>query len=121
MLLELTENLRAISPEDVMQMRQDGAFLYSKYFSSIEQIVQTVFEIIHDRIYFQKKRSMKMWNTIPGAISITPGQTLNSIPFLYDSTEANFTVVIHVVQSVTSSNTPLIRTMKNLWIGLIKV
>ena len=117
MLLELTENLRSISPEDIMKMRQQGAFLYSKYFSSIDQIVQTVFEILHDRVFFQDKRSHQMWNLPPGALAVTPSQTLSSVPFYFNTKMTNFTVVIHAVQSVTSSKSALVRTIKNLWLS----
>lgn len=47
-------------------MRQQGAMLYNLYFSSIDQIIQSTFEIIRERIFPEEKRDSFIWNTNPG-------------------------------------------------------
>ena len=53
-------------------MRQQAAWLYSTYFSSIDSIIQTTVEIIHDRVFPSHARSMQQWNTEPGALIVRP-------------------------------------------------
>ena len=55
-----------ISPDKIFQMRQQGAMLYNLYFSSIDQIIQSTFEIIRERIFPEEKRDSFIWNTNPG-------------------------------------------------------
>ena len=66
LLLELKEHLVDISPDKIFQMRQQGAMLYNLYFSSIDQIIQSTFEIIRERIFPEEKRDSFIWNTNPG-------------------------------------------------------
>ena len=68
LLLELKEHLVDISPDKIFQMRQQGAMLYNLYFSSIDQIIQSTFEIIRERIFPEEKRDSFIWNTNPGKI-----------------------------------------------------
>ena len=49
-------------------MRQQGALLYNMYFSSIDQIIQTTFEIIRERIFPELKRDRSVWNSKPGKL-----------------------------------------------------
>jgi len=66
LLLELKEHLADVDPNKIFKMRQQGALLYNLYFSSIDQIIQTTFEIIHQRIFPEEKRDSIVWNTNPG-------------------------------------------------------
>ena len=66
LLIELRNHLVDISPSKIFQMRQQGALLYNMYFSSIDQIIQTTFEIIRERIFPELKRDRSVWNSKPG-------------------------------------------------------
>ena len=66
LLIELRNHLVDISPHKIFKMRQQGALLYNMYFSSIDQIIQTTFEIIRERIFPEAKRERSVWNSKPG-------------------------------------------------------
>ena len=68
LLIELRNHLVDISPSKIFQMRQQGALLYNMYFSSIDQITQTTFEIIRERIFPELKRDRSVWNSKPGEL-----------------------------------------------------
>ena len=68
-------------------MRQQAAWLYTEYFSSIDKIVQTTIDIIHQRVFPSKAKSISQLNSNPSTLSP-----------ISDSDEY-FTAVIHVTQA----------------------
>ena len=66
LLIELRNHLVDISPSKIFKMRQQGALLYNMYFSSIDQIIRTTFEIIRERIFPEARRERNVWNSKPG-------------------------------------------------------
>lgn len=119
LLLELKEHLVDISPDKIFQMRQQGAMLYNLYFSSIDQIIQSTFEIIRERIFPEEKRDSFIWNTNPGGLAVIPGTRASNTPFYSELISKpkleKFTAIIHAVQTVPSSASPIIKLIKSLW------
>lgn len=119
LLLELGHHLADVSPDDVIQMRQQGAHLYNMYFSSVDQIIRTTLEIIRERIFPQHTRGWFVWNTAPGALAMVPNAMPRETPFFHESrgiqVTAKFTALIHAVQTVPSSASPIIKLIKSLW------
>ena len=119
LLLELGQHLEDVSPADVLRMRQEGANLYSTYFSSVDQIVKTTLEIIRQRIFPEASAPQFVWNSTPGALSLVPNLRPSNTPFYIEkkehSLDTKFTALIHTVQTVPSSAAPIIKLIKNLW------
>jgi len=119
LLLELGQHLEDVSPADVLRMRQEGANLYSTYFSSVDQIVRTTLEIIRQRIFPEAAAPKYVWNSTPGTLSLLPNIRPSNTPFYIEKKEhtldQKFTALIHTVQTVPSSAAPIIKLIKNLW------
>lgn len=119
LLLELGQHLEDISPSDVLRMRQEGANLYSTYFSSVDQIVRSTLEIIRQRVFPGESTSQFVWNSTPGALTLLPSLRISQTPFYNEAKDLNldgqFTALIHTVQTVPSSAAPIIKLIKNLW------
>ena len=119
LLLELGQHLEDVSPADVLRMRQEGANLYSTYFSSVDQIVRTTLEIIRQRIFPEAAAPKYVWNSTPGTLSLLPNIRPSNTPFYIEKKEHSldnkFTALIHTVQTVPSSAAPIIKLIKNLW------
>jgi len=100
-------------------MRQEGANLYSTYFSSVDQIVRTTLEIIRQRIFPEAAAPKYVWNSTPGTLSLLPNIRPSNTPFYFEKKEhtldQKFTALIHTVQTVPSSAAPIIKLIKNLW------
>jgi len=119
LLIELRNHLVDISPSKIFKMRQQGALLYNMYFSSIDQIIRTTFEIIRERIFPEARRERNVWNSKPGGLAILPGVPPSLTPFYTElndvQPESQFTALIHAVQTVPSSASPIIKLIKSLW------
>ena len=98
LLIEFKDYIDQINDDTIFNMRQQAAFYYTTYFSSIDKIIQTTLEIIHDRVFPSTARSMQDWNTKPGAL-IKKQNFNNIIPTYGDSDFTHFTAVIHVTQA----------------------
>lgn len=102
LLLQVVDIVRSIDPTKIMAMRQQTQVLWERYFSSIEKIVFTTFEIIRERLPDYPLRSGLIWNTSPGALLTLPtfSDTNQNFPFLLDTIgyqpNENFTAVIFV-------------------------
>ncbi|CRK98107.1 CLUMA_CG011475, isoform A [Clunio marinus] len=102
LLLQIVDVIRSISPSTIMRMRQQSQILWEQYFSSIEKIIFTTFEIIRERIPENPFRNGLTWNTSPGALLTLPtfSDTPQNFPFLLDlfgyQPKENFTAVIFV-------------------------
>ena len=88
-------------------------------FSSIDKIIQTSLNIIHDRVFTFKKRSFEQWNSPPGALYQIPqpGLTteIKSPPNGHVLMDEQFSAVIHVKQTMKRSNAPILTMIRNLW------
>lgn len=112
LLLQIVDTIRSISPARIMEMRQQTQMIWERYFSSIEKIVFTTFEIIRERLPGYPVRSSIVWNTSPGALLTLPtfSDTPTRFPFLLNSLgyepNRNFTAVIFVQvgQALTPSS-----------------
>jgi glucuronyl/N-acetylglucosaminyl transferase EXT1 len=112
LLLQVVDTVRSISPSKVMAMRQQTQILWERYFSSIEKIVFTTFEIIRERLPDYPIRNGIIWNTSPGALLSLPtfSDNLRDFPFYLDTmgyeVSSNYTAVIFVQvgQAITPSS-----------------
>ncbi|THD28911.1 Exostosin 1 [Fasciola hepatica] len=59
--------LRRLTDHQIVQLRQQVAFLWNTYFRSVQSIVLTTLEIIRDRIALHR-RSYAIWNSPPGGL-----------------------------------------------------
>jgi glucuronyl/N-acetylglucosaminyl transferase EXT2 len=58
-----------ISEQRRIEMRNQGLWIYSKYFSSMEAITLTVLEILNGRVYPQHALVYNDWNEPPFLVS----------------------------------------------------
>ena len=58
-MIEFLDYTKTIEDEKIFKMRQQAAWLYSTYFSSIDKIIQTTIEIVHDRIFPSTARTIQ--------------------------------------------------------------
>lgn len=68
LLLQVPEILRSIPAGKVFRMRQQTQVLWERYLCSVEKIVMTTLEIIHDRISPAVSSDGGVWNSDPGAL-----------------------------------------------------
>ena len=87
--------------------------------SSIDKIIQTSINIIHDRVKIYKKRNFEDWNSFPGVLFTFPQNGITSkidrIPQFLPIDIPYFTAVIHVTQLMKRSNAPILTIIRNLW------
>ena len=118
-MLELGEHLKDVAPDSVLRMRQQGAHLYNMYFSSVDQIIRSTLEIIRGRIFPHEARPSYVWNSVPGALAVSSSVSPRHTPFFIESrghqVAEKFTALIHAVQTVPSSASPIIKLIKSLW------
>ncbi|KAI5712469.1 hypothetical protein M8J75_008522 [Diaphorina citri] len=97
---QVPDTVRSISATQVLAARQQTQVLWERYFSSIEKIVFTTFEIIRDRLPRQKTKTGLTWNWSPGALLVHSqfSDSTADYPF-YASFEPNaseqFTAIIY--------------------------
>lgn len=65
--LTLPLTLRRLTDHQIIQLRQQVAFLWNTYFRSVQSIVLTTLEIIRDRVSLHR-RSYAIWNSPPGGL-----------------------------------------------------
>jgi glucuronyl/N-acetylglucosaminyl transferase EXT1 len=122
LLLQVVDIVRSISPKQILALRQQTQILWERYFSSIEKIVFTTFEIIRERLPDYPMRNGLIWNTSPGALLSDPrySDTSKDMPFLLDTfgykPKDNFTAVIFVQigSSTLTPNSALYKLVKSI-------
>lgn len=62
-LHSIENKLSSISKQRVQELCEQGAWLWSKYFSSTKTIIDTMLNELSDRIYAHKSKSYFDWNT----------------------------------------------------------
>lgn len=121
LLLQVVDTVRSISPSKIMAMRQQTQILWERYFSSIEKIVFTTFEIIRERLPDYPVRNGLIWNNSPGALLTLPtfSDNLRDFPFYLDTLgyepKPNFTAVIFVqVGQAINPSSALYKLVKSI-------
>ncbi|GAA6078239.1 exostosin-1a isoform X1, partial [Tachysurus ichikawai] len=84
---QIPSTIRSIHQDKILSLRQQTQFLWEAYFSSVERIVLTTLEIIHDRVLQHLSHSSVMWNNLPGGLFAMPQYSsyLGHFPFYYAS------------------------------------
>ncbi|CAB0042505.1 unnamed protein product [Trichogramma brassicae] len=113
LLFQVPDMLRSISESKINELRKQTQFLWERYFSSIEKIIFTTFEIIRERIPWEGSREYRVWNRNPGALAIIPKFANNQqeLPFQECDPGNAFTAVIY---SQLGSTPVLYRLLKNV-------
>ncbi|KAL1465226.1 hypothetical protein WDU94_004813 [Cyamophila willieti] len=107
LLLQVPETVQGISASQILSSRQQTQVLWERYFSSIEKIVFTTFEIIRDRLPRQKSKTGLTWNWSPGALLVDSqfSDCTADYPFYanfeQDSAEGQFTAIIYAQHGTT--------------------
>ncbi|XP_026868085.2 exostosin-1a [Electrophorus electricus] len=117
LLLQIPSTVHTIHQDKILSLRQQTQFLWEAYFSSVEKIVLTTLEIIHDRVLQQLARSSLMWNRLPGGLFTLPHYSsyLGHFPFYFGPlgirTLPKFTAVIHAVTPLVSQSQPILKLL----------
>ncbi|TSK20134.1 Exostosin-1a [Bagarius yarrelli] len=120
LLLQIPSTIRSIHQDKILSLRQQTQFLWEAYFSSIEKIVVTTLEIIHDRVLQHLSRSSVMWNNLPGGLFTLPQYSahLGHFPFFYAQLgikpHQRFTAVIHAVTPLVSQSQPILKLLASV-------
>uniref|UniRef100_A0A1L8E1L1 Putative glycosyl transferase family 64 domain protein n=1 Tax=Nyssomyia neivai TaxID=330878 RepID=A0A1L8E1L1_9DIPT len=121
LLLQVPDVIRSISASRILALRQQTQVLWDKYFSSIEKVVFTTFEIIRERIPDYPQRNGLAWNSAPGALLTLPtySDSLRHMPFHMDIDDYqpghNYTAIIFVqIGTSLTPNTALYRLVKSI-------
>lgn len=61
-ILSLISVLKKISQERIIELQQQGAWLYERYFKSMEKIIETTLELLADRVFPHLSRDYTFWN-----------------------------------------------------------
>lgn len=93
--------LSAISPERIDELRMQGEWLFNKYFSSTEAIMNTFLSELTDRIYTYKARTYIDWNTQNSKMFQNPlflslaqkSQGFTAVILTYDRVESLFKLI----------------------------
>ncbi|XP_052371420.1 exostosin-1a-like [Oncorhynchus keta] len=117
LLLQIPSTVRSIHQDNILSLRQQTQFLWEAYFSSVERIVLTTLEIIHDRVLQHAARSNLMWNSLPGGLYSLPQYSsyLGDFPFHYAKLgikpRPKFTAIIHAVTPLVSQSQPILKLL----------
>ncbi|CAK8683774.1 unnamed protein product [Clavelina lepadiformis] len=120
LLLQVPSTLREFDDDVIMSLRQKSQFLWEKYFSSVDVIIRTTFEIIYDRIYPDQARPSFTWNMEPGGLFYLPSYStfIHDYPFYHHYLDIDvtqqFTAVIQATTPITSSSAPVVKLVKTL-------
>nr|XP_002128024.1 exostosin-1-like [Ciona intestinalis] len=118
LLLQVPGILREVQDNRIMLLRQQSQFLWDKYFSSMDVIIRSTLEIIHDRVFPEQARPAFAWNSQPGALYFNSDTAPSSYPFYHGllgvDAPMKFTAVIQATAPVTSSAAPIVKLLRNL-------
>lgn len=106
-ILSLISVLKKISQERIIELQQQGAWLYEKYFKSMEKIIETTLELLADRVFPHLSRDYTFWNipihkdiTSPLFLPITVPKTrgFTAVILTYDRLELLFLLINKLVK-----------------------
>ncbi|XP_017788520.1 PREDICTED: exostosin-2, partial [Habropoda laboriosa] len=69
-ILSVVSVLKKVSQQRITELQEQGAWLYEKYFKSMEKITETTLEILADRVFPHLARDYTFWNIPPHKESI---------------------------------------------------
>ncbi|RWS27310.1 exostosin-2-like protein, partial [Leptotrombidium deliense] len=110
-LPEIVNILKQMSPETILQMRDQSLFIFEKYFSSMKAIVLSTLKILNERFFPQFSTPKEDWNKpllnslyrplslINPKLSLRPQQGFTAVILTYDRIDSLFEVIHRVVQS----------------------
>ncbi|KAG5322625.1 EXT2 protein, partial [Pseudoatta argentina] len=99
--------LKKISPQRIMDMQEQNAWLYDRYFSSMEKITETTLEILADRVFPHLTRDYTYWNVpsykgkpSPLFLPVTAPKTrgFTAVILTYDRLELLFLLINKLVK-----------------------
>ncbi|KAI4504281.1 hypothetical protein M0802_000752 [Mischocyttarus mexicanus] len=71
-VLQVTSVLKKISQQRIVELREQGTWLYKRYFESMQKITDTTLEILADRVFSNIARNYIYWNVPPYKDKISP-------------------------------------------------
>ncbi|XP_076544829.1 exostosin glycosyltransferase sotv isoform X1 [Osmia lignaria lignaria] len=106
-ILSVISVLKKVSQQRITELQQQGAWLYEKYFKSMEKITETTLEILADRVFPHLARDYIFWNisprkdiTSPLLLPITAPKTrgFTAVILTYDRLELLFLLINKLVK-----------------------
>ncbi|KYN07271.1 Exostosin-2 [Cyphomyrmex costatus] len=106
-ILLTVQLLKKISPQRIMDMQEQNAWLYNHYFSSMEKITETTLEILADRVFPHLTRDYTYWNVpsykgkpSPLFLPVTAPKTrgFTAVILTYDRLELLFLLINKLVK-----------------------
>ncbi|KAH0952729.1 hypothetical protein HN011_009892 [Eciton burchellii] len=106
-ILLTVQLLKKISNQRIAELQEQNAWLYDRYFSSIERITETVLEIFADRVFPHLMRDYTYWNISPSKgkppplfLSVTAPKTrgFTAVILTYDRLELLFLLINKLVK-----------------------
>jgi len=116
LLLQVPAMVRSISQTQILAMRQQSQLVWEAYFSSVDKIINTVIEVVKNRVDRHLQRPSYHWNSVPGAHFVLPewSDLPGQFPFYYgpqgESPQDKFTAVVYATSPITAS-APLFRLL----------
>lgn len=120
LLFQVPSIVHGLSQPEIFAMRQQTQFLWEAYFSSMDKIINTVLEIVKDRVKSYFSRNSVHWNNFPGALSLLPeySDVLHTYPSFYRQfaykSDNQFTAVVYATSPVLLSSAPLFRLIRTV-------
>ncbi|KAL2712257.1 exostosin-2 [Vespula squamosa] len=71
-VLQVISILKRISQQRIVELREQGTWLYKRYFQSMQKITDTTLEILADRVFTNFARDYIYWNVPPHKDKISP-------------------------------------------------
>ncbi|XP_057321592.1 exostosin-2 [Microplitis mediator] len=103
-ILSLISTLKNISATRIEELRDHGQWLWSRYFKSVDLIVNTALEVMNDRIFPQLMRDYNSWNSrsnySPLFLPVTAPKThgFTAVILTYDRVELLFSLITKITQ-----------------------
>ncbi|EFN66281.1 Exostosin-2 [Camponotus floridanus] len=106
-ILLIIQLLKKISHQRIMEMQEQNAWLYNRYFSTMEKITETTLEILTDRVFPHLTRDYTYWNVpsykgkpSPLFLPVTAPKTrgFTAVILTYDRLELLFLLINKLVK-----------------------
>ncbi|XP_076083727.1 exostosin-1b-like [Mytilus galloprovincialis] len=120
LLFQVPSIVRSLSVPEILALKQQTQFLWETYFSSVDKIVNTVLQVVKDRVNRHLARSLAVWNSFPGALSVLQEYSTSKtqFPFYYSDNGTSpghqFTAIIYATSPVMLSSAPLFRLIRTV-------
>ncbi|XP_043256356.1 exostosin-2 [Colletes gigas] len=101
-MLSIISVLKKVSKQRIIELKEQGAWLYKKYFKSMEKIMLTTLEILTDRVFPHLAKNYLFWNdtTSPLYLPTTASKTrgFTAVILTYDRLELLFLLINKLVK-----------------------